>query len=222
MVSTHSLPFKKLHWDHVGDPREFPSSTFVVGPGALDVLDGRHPALQGLPLFYDPAELLDLSRTIQLSDPPKAHAAGDGEDSAASPGHESSPSVDFSRPWKPLGDLLPSTLDVFGDGSVHVVDAPGHFPGHIDLLARVGDSQWVYLAGDACHDRRILRKEREIGDWLDEAGRVCCIHADRAAAEETIQRARALEEKGVEVILAHDVEWENEPRNRLRFFGAGQ
>lgn len=118
-----------------------------------------------------------------------------------------------------MGELS-ATLDLFGDGSLYIVDSPGHLPGHINLLAHVGEDRWVYLAGDACHDRHIMRREKEIGEWHDSQGRLCCIHADRSRAEETIQRIRDLEEMGVEVIFAHDVEWENDARNRNRFFGA--
>lgn len=130
----------------------------------------------------------------------------------------------FSRPWLPPSKDLPAVLDVFGDGSLYVVDAPGHLQGHINLLARVADdhggSKWVYLAGDACHDRRIMSREKKIGEWLDAHGQACCIHADRSKAEETIERIRSLEKNGVEVIFAHDVKWESDVRNRMRFFGA--
>ena len=132
-----------------------------------------------------------------------------------------SPGVTFHQPWQPHQTFdLRSVLDIFHDGSLYIVDAPGHLPGHINLLARVSDDDgWVYLAGDACHDRRILRREKEIGEWLDVHGQVCCIHADRAKAEETIERIRELEGRGVEVIFSHDVEWEGDGRNGGRFFG---
>jgi hypothetical protein len=64
-----------------------------------------------------------------------------------------------------------------------------------------------------------MRGEREIGEWRDGSGHLCCIHADRGKAEETIERIRGLEKDGVEVIFAHDVEWESDPRNQDRFFG---
>lgn len=78
----------------------------------------------------------------------------------------------------------------------------------------------MYLAGDACHDRRILRKERDIGTWPDAEGYTCCIHANKMEAEETIERIRELERGGVEVIFAHDVEWERDEGNRGRFWGS--
>ncbi|KAK3329828.1 AhpD-like protein [Apodospora peruviana] len=211
--------YSHVHWDHVGEPLDFPLTTFVVGNGSLDVLHGRSSTLRGGHSFFE-ADLLDPARTIELSDP-NTHST---EVSTVTVG--SSSAIDFSRRSWTSFDNFPKALDVFQDGSLYIVDAPGHLPGHINLLARVKDdgeetnTRWVYLAGDACHDRRIIRKEKEIGEWRDVHGRVCCIHADRGKAEETIERIRGLEAKGVEVIFAHDVEWENDEKNRDRFFGA--
>ncbi|KAI1171071.1 Metallo-hydrolase/oxidoreductase [Nemania sp. FL0916] len=192
--------YSHVHWDHVGEPRDFPRSTFVVGHGALDVLAGKSKTLRGGHSFFE-ADLLDPSRTIELPSP-------SGESQVDNVAY-SRPSVtiNINGPWEQL-DGLPAVLDIFKDGSLYVVDAPGHLPGHINLLARTRKSDdsisWVYLAGDACHDRRILRGEKAIGEWLDTHGQVCCIHADREKANETIARIRALEGKGVEIILAHD------------------
>lgn len=208
------ITFKpQVHWDHVGEPRDFARSTFVVGHGSLDVLQGKSAELRGNHSHFE-SDLLDLSRTIELPDPKAKTPFLTNGNSVAS--------AHFTSQWCALGDL-PSVLDIFQDGSLYVVNAPGHLPGHINLLAHVDDvdgRKWVYLAGDACHDRRIIRGEKEIGEWHDVHGHRCCIHADRAGAEETIERIRALERQGVEVIFAHDVEWENDPKNTHRFFGA--
>ncbi|KAI1735206.1 beta-lactamase-like protein [Xylaria scruposa] len=207
--------YSHVHWDHVGEPQDLPHSTFVVGYGALDVLAGKSKSLRGSHSFFE-SDLLDPARTIELPDP----AGGSEGNTAAS---QFSNTINVRGPWVEL-EGLPATLDVFRDGSLYVVDAPGHLPGHINLLARTiqedGSTGWVYLAGDACHDRRILRGEKAISEWLDVHGHVCCIHADRAKADETIERVRDLERKGVEVILAHDVEWEDDVANAKRFFGA--
>lgn len=207
----------KVHWDHIGQPSDFPRSTFVVGHGSLGVLAGT-ATLRGGHSFFE-ADLLDLERTVELPDPAGNGGGGGMRDDLTSD------SLSLSGPWEVI-DGSPPVLDIFRDGSVYVVDAPGHLPGHVNLLVRVaegdgkGGSRWVYLAGDACHDRRILRGEKEIGEWHDAAGHVCCIHADRSKAEATIGRIRQLEENGVEVIFAHDVEWEADEGNRGRFFGA--
>ncbi|KAF5714320.1 metallo-hydrolase oxidoreductase [Fusarium mundagurra] len=205
--------YSHVHWDHIGEPRDFPKSTFIVGHGSLGLLEGTSLTLRGGHSFFE-SDLLDPARTVQLPDPKQQN--GDRAEE-----FKSKAILDGS--WKPFGHLK-STLDLFQDGSLYIVDAPGHLPGHINLLARTMDQdgcqKWIYLAGDACHDRRIFRKEKEIGEWLDAHGHTCCIHADRKAAEATIESIRILEELGVEVILAHDVEWENNERNSRRFFGA--
>ncbi|KAJ6442538.1 glycoside hydrolase family 18 protein [Purpureocillium lavendulum] len=209
--------YSHVHWDHVGEPRDFTRSTFIVGNGSLDLLSGNSAGLRGGHSFFE-ADLLDLSRTIELASPGSVRPS----EGFSGPRTVDTP-INYSQPWKPLGGL-PWTLDLFGDGSLYIVDAPGHLRGHINLLARTsssdGGDRWVYLAGDACHDRRILRKEKDIGEWLDAHGHVCCIHENRAQTEATLDRIRLLEEEGVEVILAHDVEWEKEKSNEKRFFGA--
>jgi glyoxylase-like metal-dependent hydrolase (beta-lactamase superfamily II) len=129
--------------------------------------------------------------------------------------------IDFGGSWEARG-TLPQTLDVFRDGSLLIVNAPGHLPGHINLLARGPDGRQIYMAGDACHDKRLLTGEKSIGEWEDDHGHTCCIHADRREAERTIERIRILENEGVEIIFAHDVQWENEPSNKSRFFGADE
>ncbi|KAF1972733.1 hypothetical protein BU23DRAFT_467360 [Bimuria novae-zelandiae CBS 107.79] len=201
---------RQIHWDHIGEPRDFPTSTFIVGHGASVLLNGTSSALRGSHSFFE-SDLLPEGRTVELSQPSSHLDATNISDTA---GGEAK--LNLSRPWKPYKHL-PHTLDVFNDGSLLIVDAPGHLPGHINVLARISESQQVYLGGDACHDRRLLTGEKQIGEWNDAEGQVCCIHADRKSAEGTIERIRQLEKEGVEIIFAHDVEWENNPANKGRF-----
>jgi hypothetical protein len=83
----------------------------------------------------------------------------------------------------------------------------------------------VYLAGDACHDQRILTGECRIAEWKDSnfPGKTCCIHADPYKAMETIKMIRHLQTGvgslgEVEVILAHDADWAEDAQSRGRFF----
>lgn len=46
---------------------------------------------------------------------------------------------------------LPKDKDVFGDGSVIVLDTPGHTPGHHSLLVRLKNKGNVLLTGDLAH-----------------------------------------------------------------------
>lgn len=202
-----------MHWDHVGEPRDFDKSTFVVGNGALDLLNGSPTSLRGSHSFFE-SDLLPQSRTIELQNPYEPESP---RDEAAEPSKAAGPN--FNQAWTSYLHL-PRVLDIFNDGSVLIVDAPGHLPGHINILAKTGPMSSVYLAGDACHDRRIMRKERAIGEWHDAEGHICCIHGDKKLAEQTIDRIRKLEEQGVEVIFAHDIEWEENPKNQKRFFGS--
>lgn len=186
--------FSHVHYDHHGDPADFPDSSFVVGHGALDVL--KH-GLGGIASHqhFDP-DLLPTSRTLEL------------------------PPANTSPPWRPLGPF-PDALDLFGDASAFLIDAPGHLPGHVNLLCRLGPARWVYLAGDAAHDVRLLTGEKRIGTWRTAAGQTICIHVDRAAAEESIKRIARLREDerasgvDVEVVIAHDAKWYDANTHRL-------
>ncbi|KAL5118800.1 hypothetical protein ACEQ8H_003303 [Pleosporales sp. CAS-2024a] len=215
----HFVIYSHVHWDHIGEPRDFPTSTFVVGNGALSLLKGGNsPQLRGGHSFFE-ADLLPEGRTRELSNP--CSSTGSTPDSISRHAYALG-TIHLDRPWKKTSGKLPFyTLDMFGDGSLLIVDAPGHLAGHINLLARCSGGRHVYMAGDACHDRRLLTGEKSIAEWEDAQGHVCCIHANRKQAEDTIQRIKALEADGVEIILAHDVEWEKDAANKARFFGAG-
>lgn len=198
----------QVHWDHIGEPRDFPRSIFIVGNKTTSLLHGKHDTLHGSHSFFE-RDLLPQDRTIELSDP---------NITSTDTLHQLIPigEPDFRQPWTTHSDLG-SIIDSFKDGSLYIVDAPGHLPGHINLLAKTAPERYLYLAGDACHDRRIMRGQKKIGEWHDLEGHVCCIHADKKVAEETIGRIRELERKGVEIIFAHDVEWEEDSRNESRF-----
>jgi glyoxylase-like metal-dependent hydrolase (beta-lactamase superfamily II) len=187
-----------VHYDHVGYPQDFsnPNTTFIIGPGASDLLSGKTSLNIGSHSFFE-ADLLPPDRTIEL------------------------PS---SYTWKRFGHF-PETIDLFSDSSVFIINAPGHLPGHLNLLCRISTSplKYVYLAGDACHDMRLFTGEREIATWTDAEGRYCCIHADIEATKETLRRMRVAKDEGVEggeleVVFAHNPVWEREARDRGRFW----
>lgn len=180
-----------------------------MGHGSKALLQGTSSTLSGGHSNFE-QDLLPEDRTIELSDP----LSNPAEDVPVAM-EEGEPN--FARPWHATS-FLPHTLDIFGDASVLIVNAPGHLPGHINLLIQLSPTHQVYLAGDACHDRRLLTGDKAIGEWQDAEGKTCCIHADKATALETIERIARLEREGVEVVFAHDGEWEGV--NQGRFFGA--
>ena len=170
-----------VHYDHHGDPEDFPKSKFVLGHGALDVIEhglGGYASHQHFVPGTLPAD-----RSSELPGP---------DDSA----------------WKSLGPF-PKVFDLFGDGSVYVIDTPGHLPGHVNLLCRTKD-RWLCLCGDAFHDRRLLTGEKEIGTWQGPSGNMLCIHLDKEGAAESIRRLQEFQKAAgdqVELIAAHEELW---------------
>ncbi|TKA30098.1 hypothetical protein B0A50_02817 [Salinomyces thailandicus] len=180
-----------VHYDHHGDPEDFPTAQFLVGAGALDVLKNGLGGIASHQHFVP--DTLPAARTSELSDP-------------------------LTNPdWKPLGPF-PAALDLFGDASVFVIDTPGHLPGHLNLLCRTKDG-WIMLCGDAFHDRRLLTGEKTIGTWEGPGGQRLCIHLDESTAAESIRRLREFAQDPfdrVELVAAHEEEWWE--RNRERAF----
>ncbi|KAL3440472.1 beta-lactamase-like protein [Aspergillus insuetus] len=194
-----------VHWDHVGMPSDFPVSQFIVGHGTLALLSGEKAMTNGGHSHFEP-DILPKDRTIELSSP-------------------STRVENDSRPPGTVADFQQVAWDTVN--GLYIVDAPSHLPGHINLLCRTSilPSLHVYLAGDACHDRRILTGESGIAEWTDDRfpGHICCIHADRDRALKTIKQIRDLESGdtalgAVEVVLAHDDEWARAAEKQGRYF----
>ncbi|QIS16784.1 MBL fold metallo-hydrolase [Nocardia arthritidis] len=93
---------------------------------------------------------------------------------------------------------FPRSMDLFGDGSVVLVDLAGHTPGSIGVLLAVDDGSRVLLAGDAVWNKlqvELIREKAPMpGNLFD---------ADRDATFETIHRLHALPD-GIELIAGHD------------------
>lgn len=210
--------FSHLHWDHIGTPSDYSRSTYVIGPGAMSLINGERTLSIGSHSHFE-IGLLPKERTVELPD-----IESTGREYGHLEGGSSQHAELFSKPWAAKGPFK-ATLDVFGDGSVYIVSAPGHLDGHINLLCRLEPGKYVYLAGDACHDRRLLTGEKDIATWSDPAypDNVCCIHSDREAATKTLATIRTAmnnetELGEVEIVFAHDAAWEKDAKRRKRFF----
>lgn len=213
--------FSHLHWDHIGTPSDYPQSTYVIGPGAMSLVNGEKSPSNGSHSHFEEG-LLPAERTIELHDTNTATR----EYNHLDPKTSELISL-FTKPWTSKAPFE-DAMDIFNDGSVYIVSAPGHLDGHINLLCRLDSRKYVYLAGDACHDRRLLTGDKDIATWTDPAfpGRVCCIHSDREAAKRTLGTIRTAMEDSmelgeVEVVLAHDAAWEKDAKGRGRFFPGG-
>lgn len=87
-----------------------------------------------------------------------------------------------------------ATHDLFGDGSLRLVDLPGHARGHVGVLVQGR----VLLAGDAAWSRDLLGEEERMRALPRAVGH------DHAAQIRTAQRLLAAEAAGVRLRFAHD------------------
>ncbi|KAH9894931.1 beta-lactamase-like protein [Cubamyces lactineus] len=117
--------------------------------------------------------------------------------------------------WPPVGPFAHG-LDFYGDGSVYIVDAAGHVPGHLNLLVRTSsDGGWLYLAADSAHDWRIINGQAGFAHH-PKAG---CIHKNPAQAVRHVERIRELrKEPRVRVLLTHDIPWYEENKGGPAFW----
>lgn len=91
-----------------------------------------------------------------------------------------------------------ASLDLFGDGSVVLVDLSGHTPGSIGVLLAVEGGRRVLLTGDAIWhglQARLLRQKAPFPGRL--------VDADREATFATVHRLHALPET-IEILASHD------------------
>ncbi|OCB37463.1 MBL fold metallo-hydrolase [Mycobacterium malmoense] len=87
--------------------------------------------------------------------------------------------------------------DLFGDGSVLLVDLPGHTPGSIGVLAHTGRG-WILIAGDAAWHSLQIEKVRQKSGYPG-----VLVDEDRGEAFRTLQRLH-LARHAVTIIPTHD------------------
>jgi glyoxylase-like metal-dependent hydrolase (beta-lactamase superfamily II) len=117
--------------DHIGGMRDFPEARFVCAWEAWDSIRDKS-GLAALGARLLPGHLPDdLGKRLQV----------------------------LGRPTGPAAGPFPASHDLFGDGSVRLVELPGHAPGQLGALVQVdAERQWL-LAADACWTRAVLSHE---------------------------------------------------------------
>jgi len=100
-------------------------------------------------------------------------------------------------PWISGGaniEPLAADKDVFGDGSVMILNMPGHTPGHHSLLVKLRDMGPVLITGDLSHFRENY-----------ESDGVPTFNTDRAASLASIDRFKLIAKNlKATVIIQHD------------------
>lgn len=56
--------------------------------------------------------------------------------------------------WQTFGPFK-KAVDFLGDGSLWVIQAPGHMPGNLAAAAMLYSGEWVVLASDCCHSKLV-------------------------------------------------------------------
>jgi N-acyl homoserine lactone hydrolase len=84
-------------------------------------------------------------------------------------------------------------LDLFGDGSVHIVPTIGHTPGHQSVVVTLPSGGKILLAADCCYternlDRMVLQKAV----------------VDREAGTRTMEYLQRQRRAGVHILFGHD------------------
>jgi hypothetical protein len=57
-----------------------------------------------------------------------------------------------SDKWQKFGSF-DRAWDYWGDGSLWLIDAPGHAVGNLIAAGRLEDGQWIVLGGDCAHSK---------------------------------------------------------------------
>lgn len=109
-----------MHLDHTSAISEFPSSTFVVSENEWQAA------------AHGPSPLLNGYR--------RAHFDYAFEYRT----------VDFNRDIVDSYASFGRTFDLFGDGSIHLAYTPGHSAGHMSVIARLQENDFV-IGGDAMY-----------------------------------------------------------------------
>lgn len=90
----------------------------------------------------------------QAADFPQATLLiGKGDLDALKDGSQPMAAGDFLKPWLngAKADPIAGDRDLFGDGSVVLVNLPGHTPGHHGLIVRLPKAGTFLLSGDLAH-----------------------------------------------------------------------
>ncbi|OAL42547.1 Metallo-hydrolase/oxidoreductase [Pyrenochaeta sp. DS3sAY3a] len=117
---------------------------------------------------------------------------------------------ELSGPWVQWGHFE-KAMDLFGDGSFWVIQAPGHMPGNLCAAAWVevgGQGSWIILASDCCHSRKLLDGQEQFAQVKMPAGKWWCLHTDVEAARDIIARLKRSErDYSARIAMTHDADW---------------
>ncbi|KAJ1554911.1 hypothetical protein HK405_003745 [Cladochytrium tenue] len=160
-----------MHFDHVGDVTRFPNAAIYAARDACSAAASGFPANAR-------------SNYLQLPSGRDVRPVDFDDDAVAA-----QPFCNFPR-----------SVDLLGDGSVYLLETPGHAAGHLAAACRVAPNRFVLLAADCCHARAC---------YADAPPRMLSPfnYVDLARAQDTVNRLAAINHTyGPSVIRRHHKE----------------
>ncbi|KAL4817530.1 metallo-beta-lactamase superfamily protein [Aspergillus spinulosporus] len=122
LQSIDAIVWSHHHFDHVGDPSVFPSSTaLIVGPG----FKSDKTTFPGYPSNLDAETFDDAFQGREVIE------------------------LDFSSASMSIGGF--PAIDYFGDGSFFLMSSEGHTREHTCALAHTSENEFIFLGGDLAH-----------------------------------------------------------------------
>eukprot|EP01083_Nonionella_stella_P034972 95601_1 len=128
-----NLIVSHFHWDHVGDADDFPNAPLIMGKGVNKIRNDVCIACCRTHRGFFGFELPKNKQIIEV----------EWDDNCA------------------IGPFS-KCMDLYGDGSVFIVDGDGHVPGHIMAVAK-HKKGWVLLAGDGVYDVDSYTGDKPVG-----------------------------------------------------------
>lgn len=215
--SVKAVIFSHLHFDHIGDfgKDSFSKAELWVGPTSCTLARPGYPTDEKGPVFSDDLPG-DGSRKIVEFELPSSllnHKRNMTFQEALKKGNYNG--IDLRKPtggWIGLG-AFEAAVDLFDDGSVYLIDAPGHTAGHQMLMLRVkinsngAPDDFIILAGDCYHHPAMLANPLLTARPPFSKS---CMHSDSEAAIDTMFRTkRCAEEEYIWSVGAHDFSVKN-------------
>ncbi|KAM0511619.1 hypothetical protein ACHAPE_009670 [Trichoderma viride] len=213
--SVKAIIFSHLHFDHIGDAGKsgFEQAELWVGPTSMSKARPGYPLDENSSIWSRDFPTDGSKKIVELTIPESRPVSQRKTQTTAGLEKEAESlykSVERRTPssgWFALA-TFERACDLFDDGSVYAIDAPGHMPGHIMLLVRVkiqdteGPDDFVLLSGDCFHHSALLR-DPQLTARPPFSRRT--MHEDPDQAFDTIQRTAELaKQPNMWVIGAHD------------------
>ncbi|MDD5168576.1 MAG: MBL fold metallo-hydrolase [Syntrophales bacterium] len=160
-----------LHWDHAGGMRDFPDAHYIINRKEWDFAT----RLTGMRLFknaFIKEQFCGQALDIELVE---------------------------TDPAKPLL-TFPGSCDLFGDGSMLLVDLPGHSPGLMGLYLKMPSGRRFLFSADCFYFPEGMEQR------IPKSGLMRALVSEGPEAAVSIEKIYALKksEPGIEIVGSHD------------------